>query len=116
MRGSRYGRLSVEGIEWWPSPIKPLRNDGQEGHSHKGTTNNEQGFPGGASKQKEVVPVETAAPGETLPALLEIEREANRDLQQQVQRLKRSVAELTSTSILLLYGEGGAEEVQRLKG
>jgi hypothetical protein len=80
MRGSRYGRLSVEGIEWWPSPIKPLRNDGQEGHSHKGTTNNEQGFPGGASKQKEVVPVETAAPGETLPALLEIEREANRDL------------------------------------
>jgi hypothetical protein len=115
MRHSHYDKVSVGGIEWWPSHIKPLENEGQKEHSHKGTTDNEQGFSEGASEQKEVVPVETAAPGETLPALLEAERETNRHLRQEVQRLTRSVINLTSASMLLLSGLGEAEEVQRLK-
>jgi hypothetical protein len=115
MRDSHCNKVSVGGIEWWPSPIKPLENEGQKEHSHKGTTDNEQGFSEGASEQKEVVPVETATPGETLPALLEAERETNRHLRQEVQRLTRSVTNLTSASMLLLLGLGEAEEVQRLK-
>jgi hypothetical protein len=115
MRNSPSNKVSVGGIEWWPSPIKLLENEEQKERSHKGTTDNEQGFSEGASEQKEVVLVETAAPGETLPALLEAERETNRHLRQEVQRLKRSVTDLTSASMLLLLGLGEAEEVQRLK-
>lgn len=102
-------KSSGGGHECWPSPVKLTESDGQKEHVPEGKVISEQGSPRSAGKQKEAVSIETAkmqgsitkrslAPNENLWVLLEGEREANRDLRQEVQRLKRLVAELPPAS------------------
>ena len=95
--------------EWWPSPVKLIRTEEGEVEllGHESTSINEQGPPENPSQDEEAGRAESVnsrdsstetllTPVENLWALLEGEREANRDLRQEVQRLKRSVAELTA--------------------
>lgn len=107
MKDSKYSRRSGRSREWWPSPTRLIRIAERESHGHEGMSTNEQGSPEGPSQEEEAIRAESVhlqdsttetplAPAENLWALLGGEREANRDLQQEVQRLKRSVVELTA--------------------
>lgn len=111
MADSDYSKMAGGGYEWWPSPSKAFENDGQKVHSHKTTKANEQRSLTNSNQQGEAEPARTRdpptkrslAPAENLWALLDGEREANRDLQQKVQMLRRLITNLTE----------GAREVDR---